>query len=366
MSSAAASELSAAALIERITAREFPHEVLLTVARGFLPLPQDDLIAVLAFLCGNENGELRDVARASLLEMPSRAIIDFASNESLPPEHLGYLLTATNDGAVLESLIRNKAVSDEAVVELARTAEAGVQEVIVINQARILRAPEILDALLANPKLTTDARRRALETREEFFDKKARVEERKSLVDDEEDEGPAVLDLPLDAIADLLEAAKNEHVENVPSLKLLESELKDEKKKSVWAQVQAMSVAQKVMLGFRGDKTTRMILVRERNKLVCSSVMRNPRMTPAEAEAIAGMRNVDEEVLRILTTRREWMTKYTIVNNLVHNPKAPMGVVLTLINRLTLRDLKGLKDDKNVPEAVRQVAKKYYVAKTQK
>jgi hypothetical protein len=366
MSSAAASELSASVIIDRIEAGEYPREVLMTVAQGFLPLPQDDLIAVLAYVSARQEGELREVARASLLDMPSRAIVDFASNESLPPTHLAALLAATNDGAVLESLIRNKAVPDEAVTELARTAEPGVQEVIVINQARILRAPEILDALLANPKLSTDVRRRALETREEFFDKKARVQEQRSLVDSEEDEGPAILDLPLDAIADLLEAAKNEHIENQPPLQLLESELKDEKKKSVWAQVQAMTVAQKVMLAFRGDKTTRGILVRERNKLVCSSVMRNPRMTPAEAEAIATMRNVDEEVLRILTTRREWMTKYSIVNNLVHNPKAPMGVVLTLINRLTLRDLKALKDDKNVSEAVRQLAKKYYIVKTQK
>ena len=50
-----------------------------------------------------------------------------------------------------------------------------MQEIVVINQARILRAPEILDALLENPNLTADVRRRALETREEFFDKKARA-----------------------------------------------------------------------------------------------------------------------------------------------------------------------------------------------
>lgn len=366
MTSAAASELSASLLIERIANGEYPREVVLTIARGFLPLPQDDLIAVLAYLAGGEDGEIVDVARQSLLELPSRVIVAFAANEALPAQHLGYLLNATSDGAVLEALIRNKAVADDAVVELARHAEPGVQEVIVINQARILRAPQILDALLANPHLSTDVRRRALENREEFFDKKARVEEQRSLVDDEEDEGPAVLDLPLDAIADLLEKARAEEGESSPAPSLTESELKDEKKKSVWAQIQAMSVAQKVMLAFRGDKTTRMILVRERNKLVCSSVMRNPRMTPAEAESIAAMRNVDEEVLRILTTRREWMGKYAIINNLVHNPKAPMGVVLSLINRLTLRDLKALKDDKNVGEVVRQLAKKHYVAKTQK
>ena len=81
---------------------------------------------------------------------------------------------------------------------------------------------------------------------------------------------------------------------------------------------------------------------------------------------IAGMRNVDDEVNRLITTRRDWMQKYAIVNNLCHNPKTPVGVVLTLINRLTLRDLKALREDKNVGEVVRQTAKKFYVARTQR
>src|SRR5947208_10203103 len=38
-----------------------------------------------------------------------------------------------------------------------------------------LRAPEILDALLANPQANADVRRRVAETREEFFEKKARI-----------------------------------------------------------------------------------------------------------------------------------------------------------------------------------------------
>jgi hypothetical protein len=127
-----------------------------------------------------------------------------------------------------------------------------------------------------------------------------------------------------------------------------------------------MTVAQKVQLAFKGDRMVRMLLVRERNKLICSSVMRNPRMSNQEAEAIAGMRNVEDEVLRLLSMRRDWMNKYNIVLTLCKNPKAPIGVVLPLIPRLTLRDLKGLRDDKGVQAVVREMAKKYYLAKGQK
>jgi len=103
-----------------------------------------------------------------------------------------------------------------------------------------------------------------------------------------------------------------------------------------------------------------MILVRERNRLVSSAAIRNPRMTENEVEQIAGMRDVTEDVLRIIGMRRDWTAKYPIALALTKNPKVPIGVVLPLINRLTLRDLKGLKDDRGVSEAVRSNARKLY------
>ena len=51
---------------------------------------------------------------------------------------------------------------------------------------------------------------------------------------------------------------------------------------------------------------------------------------------------------------------------LTGNPKAPAGVVLPFINRLTLRDLKGLKDDRGVQQIVREMARKTYLLRTQK
>ena len=365
MSSAVPAELSAPTVISLIEAGAYPREVVLTVARGFLPLPQEDLIAVLAYLSDSSDEDVASVARTSLSDVPSRILLAFASGEESDAVHLERLARATTDTVILEALIRNKNVSDEAVVEMAARAEGALQEVIVINQSRILRAPEILDALLANEKLTQDARRRALEVREEFFDKKARFQ---GVEDDAVEEGgeePSLIHAKLDAIADLLEkAAGVTETDTLPELAPVE--LKDVKKKAIWQRITSMTVSEKVMLAFKGDKMVRMLLVRDRNKLVCSAVMRNSRMSETEADSIASMRNVDDEVLRLLSRRRDWMSKYPIIVTLCHNPKAPIGVVLPLINRLTLRDLKNLKDDKGVTEAVRGMAKRFYIARTQK
>jgi hypothetical protein len=360
MSSATPAELNASAVINNIRAGAYPRDVILNAARGFLPLPQEELIAVLAYLTEIDDAEIVQLAKTSLGDIPARIIHAFASNENANPEHLVLLTHASFDAAVLEALIRNRAVRDSAIIDLASRAEPAVQEIIVINQARILRAPEILDALLQNPNLGAEAKRRALETREEFFEKKARLEQLKQVLADETIDENA----PMDPIADLLEQAVDEDGKpQSPMPTPPELDTNESKGRSIWAVILKMTVSEKVQLAFKGDKTVRMVLVRERNRLVAAAAMRNPRMTENEVEAIAGMRNVEEEVLRVIGNRRDWTSKYPIAAALVKNPKAPVGVVLPLINRLTLRDLKGLKDDRGVSEAVRANAKKLYQAK---
>ena len=157
--STASSELNAASIIANLAAGAYPRETILTIARGFLPLPQEDLIAVLAYLSASDDDEVSSIARGSLDEIPSRIVHAFASNENAPADHLALLMRASRDRAILEALIRNRAVADDVVVDLALHAEPQVQEVIVINQARILRSRGILDALLSNPQLSADARR---------------------------------------------------------------------------------------------------------------------------------------------------------------------------------------------------------------
>ncbi|HEX6178140.1 MAG TPA: hypothetical protein VF057_07265, partial [Thermoanaerobaculia bacterium] len=294
MTSATPSELNAHTIITNLAAGLYPREAVVTIAQGFLPLPQDDLIAVLSYLTGSSDSEVAASADSALSDIPTRIVHAFASNESAPADHLALLARASSDRTILEALIRNRTVPDETVVDLARRAEAVLQEVIVINQARILRAPAILDALLENPHLTPDARRRALEVREEFFDKKARLQLLAEEADAEAAEREAELfdNVALDAIRDLLDQAEAERIadEKTPAPDLVGNEAEDPTKRSVWAQISTMTVSEKVKLAFKGNKTVRGILVRERSKLVCSAVMRNPRITENEVEQIAGMR----------------------------------------------------------------------------
>ena len=348
MSSTVPTELSAALIIERLESGLLPRDLVETIARGFLPLAQADLVPVLSYLARQPDPAIAAMAHNALSEIPSRIVHGFASDEQARADHLGLLM---------------RAVPDDDVAELARRADAAAQEIVVINQARILRAPRILDALLANPHLSAEARRRALETREEFFDKKARAEAARVVDEDEAD-----LELPTDPIADLLAKAAEEDAKNVvlPPPDVPATELKEEKKQTIFTRILFMTVSEKVLLAYRGGKTERMILVRDHNRLISVAAIRNPRITESEIEAIAGMRNIEDEVLRMIGLRRQWMAKYNIALILIHNPKAPVAVVLPLINRLTLRDLKNLKDDRNVPEVVRLTARKLFIQRSQK
>ena len=363
MSGAPPTELTASVIIQRIIAGVFPREAVETIARGFLPLPQEELIPVLAYVILYGDPALASMGRAALADIPSRIVHGFASHETAPADHLVLLMRASEEPVILEALIRNRSVPDEAVAELAGRADAAVQEIVVINQARILRAPQILDALLANPRLSAESRRRAMETREEFFEKKARIEAARVVDEDEAD-----LELPDEPIADLLAKAAEEDAARVSQRppEVSPAELNDPRKESIFTKILKMTVSEKVKLAFKGGKTERTILVRDHNRLICSAVMRNPRMTEMEVESIAGMRGVAEEVLRLIGIRRDWAAKYNIAVTLVRNPKTPIGVVLPIINRLTLRDLKGLKDDKGVSEVVRTSARKLFIQRSKK
>src|SRR6185295_18174665 len=71
-------------------------------------------------------------------------------------------------------VLQHRNVSDATLAKLARTVTGEPQEALVVNQARLLRNPELIDALYENPDLTADSRRMLNELKEEFFEKATR------------------------------------------------------------------------------------------------------------------------------------------------------------------------------------------------
>jgi ABC-type lipopolysaccharide export system ATPase subunit len=70
------------------------------------------------------------------------------------------------------------------------------------------------------------------------------------------------------------------------------------------------------------------------------------------------MANVSEEALRVIGTTRAWSKNYTVVRALAFNPKSPISISMTLVNRLVEKDVRMLSTDRNIAEPVKILARK--------
>ncbi len=142
-----------------------------------------------------------------------------------------------------------------------------------------------------------------------------------------------------------------------------EDEKKAEEKLSLPQLVQQMTVTQKAQFAMKGNKEVRMFLIRDANKVVQMGVINNEQISDSEVITIANSRNVDEEVLRRIAGRREWMKVHEIRASLVKNPKTPITISMKLIPTLLPQELKHIAKSKSVPTAVAQAARRRLLSK---
>jgi hypothetical protein len=127
-----------------------------------------------------------------------------------------------------------------------------------------------------------------------------------------------------------------------------------------------MSTKDRMKLAMKGDREARGILIRDSNKVVCSAVVNNPRISEQEIENIASMRTVSDEVLRLIALNRAWARSYPIIHNLARNPRTPIPTVMNILLRIRTKDLQTLTQNRNVSEAVRRQAHRLFSARAGK
>ena len=120
--------------------------------------------------------------------------------------------------------------------------------------------------------------------------------------------------------------------------------------------INRMSAVEKIKAALTGNQETRMLLIRDSNKLVARAVLQSPKLSDAEIEAYASAKNVSEEVLRLIAMNRAFMKTYSVVRALINNPRTPIDITLPRLSRLNERDLKFLTLNRNVPEVIRGMA----------
>ena len=129
-------------------------------------------------------------------------------------------------------------------------------------------------------------------------------------------------------------------------------------KATILQRINRMSTLQKIKAALTGTQEERLLLIRDSNKLVARSVLESPKLSDHEVENIASMKDVDEDVLRLIAANRKFMKNYTVLRALVNNPRTPIQVGLALIKHTNDQDLKWLVLNRNVAEVIRIAAQK--------
>ena len=388
---------SANPVVRAIISGTAPQAARLAAARGLLPLPQNDLLEVLVALCGSEDSEIATAANETIQAESPQDLLLAAKADDTSPRVLAYLATHTAGSRDLrEAAILNNKTPDHALAKLAAsTPDAGLLELIAVNQQRLVRFPDIIEAILGNPARSFEAERRARETRREFFEKERGA---RQIADELRARGNA-------AAAEFFETAElttatgtlsledawiiAQHIE-VSDAEVDDSwlpaeryeELVTETVEEIYANVQRiveheriesageipaervslirrimfMNARDRMRLAMKGDREARGILIRDSNKVVSSAVINNPRITENEVENISSMRTVADEVLRLIAMNRAWARSYTIIHNLARNPRTPIPTVINILPRIRTKDLQSLSTNRNVSEAVRRQA----------
>lgn len=148
-----------------------------------------------------------------------------------------------------------------------------------------------------------------------------------------------------------LEAAFNE-------AKVSPTEVDDQGKGGLVNKIARMKVSQRVKLALLGTREERALLIRDTSRVVFRAVLSSPKLTDSEVEGFSTLKNVNQEVLRLISMNRRFMKNYVVLKNLASNPRTPLDVSLPLLNRLLPNDLRVLSASREVPETLRKMAQK--------
>lgn len=344
-------------LVEQFKRGGVAKDLRLVAAQGALPLGPVDLLELLHHLLSDREEEVRASAEATLGAIPNAELIPIGKDRATPAGILAWILKSRDSRELLEGVLQNTSLSDEAIEQQAPTLPEELAELVVINQVRLLRRTSLLVAIESNANLNNDQKRRLRELRETFKIGEELEEEPAAPEPAAAPPEPAavVTEEPPEAVEEPAPIDEQEALVRY----LTPDEQQQTEKVSALQRLYRLSTKDKLVAALKGNREERAILVRDPNRLVASAVLGSPRVTDAEIESFAGMKNVSDEILRIIGNHREWTKKYSVVSNLVRNPRTPLGISLGMVSRLNPRDLKSIAIDKNVPEVIRKQAQKF-------
>lgn len=377
-------------MIELIRQSAVPANMMRTAAKGALAVPAEEMVEILVYLAGHPI--FGEQAKMTLAAWDEKSAIAVAADPATPWEVLEYMVAPENRRPkLIPALLENPTVREVRLQEMAQTASRELVDRMLASP-RVLKSKDILHALGTNQHLSDQEAATLREALTNLGEDSSEVlaategevggktqyeiehaaeiaaEEGKQfelvgsiLEEDEPVAGPAVAG----AAAATPAAASTETMsEEEKNKKMREAESKSRERISTLQKISRLSVGDRVQLAMKGNKDERFILIRDGSKVVSSAVLQSPKISDAEIETFAAMKNVQESVLRDIARSKKFMKLYSVTRALVNNPRCPLDVGLGLMNHLLVNDLKALSMNKNVPETLRKLALKKFKEKS--
>jgi len=363
-------------MIDLIRQSAVPAALLKSAAHGALSLPAFETLEILVLLA--EHPVVGERAQLTLAGWDEARLLEAASAPHAPPAVLDYLSRPAHIRPNLVSaLLENVAVPEARLLELAQTASRPVL-VQMAASPRVRACAEVLRVLLVRPEL--EAERGQLESAlqnlgalvtdapgQEILEPELSQYLRDHAAEIAAEEGKPfrLIDWSVEEQAEIAavstasaHAGVNPGALAARAMGLAAAE--ERERVSPVQKIARMNIGERVQLAYRGTRDERFILIRDGARLVSAAVLESPKITEAEVETFAGLKNVGEHVLRTISMKRKWMRNYSLKRLLTANPRCPADAALPLIKELLLSDLRKLMINKNVSDTVRNFALKVF------
>jgi len=297
---------------------ERDHSLRIKTARGeekeFLSLSPCDRLTVLFILSHDRESEIADLASASLDTMVPTLILN-ALKERLNYLVLRDLFVRFRDNAsILSAIAANADIDDRLAAAIAEEGSEDTIKAFEDNPSLQDILASITEGLKKNP-LADQALAERLE--------KAAKEKTGPLHEDE----------------DLNDLVSQEEVVDSDRFNISQS-------------LSRMTAGEKIKLAHTGDRSVRNILIKDKNRVVALSVLKNPKLTEQEVVTTIASTSVSEDIIRDIANTRKWMKSYKVKTAMVLNPHTPLSFSLKIVGYLRDKELKQLAKNKGIPGAL--------------
>ena len=406
-----------ARMLDLIRNSQVPSNLMQSAARGALSVPSGETIEILVYLALH-NKLFSERARLTLAGWDEKASLAAAADPKTSAEVLRYFVSLENlRTCLLPALAENPSVGEEALDVLAVSGSRSVVEAL-LTSTRVMNSPRLLQAMQSNANLRpnelseigkklaafetsplaeaagtdADAPDEVIEgTVTKYLEENAAelaAEKDKPFqpigMAHEDVSGEAAREVGAQAAAAAAsanaDAAKSTaeksatvaagksaaaaaaavHAKKHPPLG------HEERRDSTLQKIAKLDIKGRITLAMRGSKEERSILVRDGTKLVALAVLESPKVSDGEVEGFAQQKNVLEAVLRAIPMKRRFAKNYSIMRNLVYNPRTPLDLSLGLMKNLLIHDLKNLSGNKEVSDTIRKLALRMFKQKLEK